>query len=766
MKSLTFLLVVGLLLLALVSCAETSSFTLSKAGKAHAAIVVDSSATLSEQTTAKELSAYLKQITGADFPVFTSGSEPSGLSKIYVGQSDTTKRLLGNIDWKSLKSDGIVIKFIGRDLVLAGDRPRGTLYAVYTFLEDYCGCRWWTPDSSFVPSKPALIVKALDKRYVPPFLYRETFYKSVLYTNSEFSVKLKLNGHNQPIPDSLGAHYQILGFCHTMPWLLPASAYFKDHPEWFAVVNGKRSPDNTQPCLTNMEMKDEMVRQALKWIEKDSWAGIISISQTDGGIPCQCEKCQAVVKEEGSESGPLIRFVNAVAEDIETKYPDFLVETLAYTFSRQAPKLVKPRQNVIIRLCSIEGDFAKPLNSKTNAAFYKDLQDWSRITDRLFVWDYVVNFWNGLIAHPNWRVLGPNLRLFQQNKVIGMFEQGDGFNKDATFGHMKTWVLAKLMWDPSLDSHKLMAEFANGYYGKSGTYMMKYLDATCDVIERHNVFLSSFNRGSLNHFSQADMDYFTDCFDKAENAVMNNAKQLERVQTERRTLDHMWILQPLYDRSKAVKFHNTNMKALVEDFISQSVATGNDYVVEGERMTPAYIVSLRSLAVMPAMPRGRTNITPPAKTAGLNSKQWFDYQEDKMGFSRPGIWVFGESDTEASDGRALRMNADHKEWAIQLATKDLKEVKTGKYSIWVSVKVKHSARSGTAVLLGVIDTRTTVQVNRQEIPMSDLKSDAYVEYCLGTYEKNPNLVAFVAPAGNPDAVDEVLVDRFFIVKEK
>ena len=63
--------------------------------------------------------------------------------------------------------------------------------------------------------------------------------------------------------------------------------------------------------------------------------------------------------------GTLLRFVNAVADAVAERYPDVLVDTLAYQYTRNVPKLTRPRRNVIIRLCSIECCFRHPLTDET-----------------------------------------------------------------------------------------------------------------------------------------------------------------------------------------------------------------------------------------------------------------------------------------------------------------------------------------------------------------------------------------------------------------
>src|SRR5206468_1291294 len=176
----------------------------------------------------------------------------------------------------------------------------------------------------------------------------------------------------------LGGHYTILGWCHTFFQWLPPAKYFPKHPDWYALVKGKRI-NNGQLCLTNDEMRAEMTRVVLEHIRKHPDAGIISVSQNDWIGACQCDKCKAIVKEEGSESGPLIHFVNAVAADVAREFPNFLVETLAYQYTRTPPKKVIPARNVLVRLCSIECDFIHSLDSPTNKKFGDDLRQWGKI---------------------------------------------------------------------------------------------------------------------------------------------------------------------------------------------------------------------------------------------------------------------------------------------------------------------------------------------------------------------------------------------------
>ena len=583
------------LLFATVLMATASSaavLDLSTRGKAGAVIVLGADATDVERTAGSELAAGLKQVTGAEFAVVDSDAGRSEPVRIFVGQTETVKKLMPDFDWRSFKHDGIVIQPVAKGLVLAGDRPRGSLYAVYTFLEDNIGIRWWTPDASFVPAKPSLKVNVARKIHVPPFRCRETFYAKVINVNPVFATRMRLNGHHQPIPPEYGGHYTIPGFVHTFIQMLPPDKYFADHPEWYSEIDGKRV-ENGQLCLTNEDMRNELTRVALEWIKANPSAGIISVSQNDTFYPCQCANCQAIVKEEGAESGPLLRFVNLVAEDIERQYPEFLVDTLAYQYTRKAPAKVRPRDNVVVRLCSIEADFARPLTASTNTAFMADLESWKRIAGKLYIWDYTVNYSNLLLPFPNLRVLAPNIQLFAKSNVMSLFEQGDGYNQDANLVGLKTWLISRLMWDPTLDADKLTREFLNGYYGKAGRYLYDYIQLLCDAGEKSPKDVGCFSDWSVFWTPEA-LQEAVRIMDKAVAAVKNDPVLRQRVEIQRLAIDHALLAA----RSKQGLPVLGDGNSLLERFISDSWRTGNQFRHENSAMSDDYMAKLRDKAAI------------------------------------------------------------------------------------------------------------------------------------------------------------------------
>ncbi len=461
----------ALLLLLPLLPALPSQVLLSRRGRVLAAVVVHPGASLPVRHAASELARFLGEVTGGSFPEVEA---PPGEGPALLVGPGAARTADPAFTTEGLGEEGLVIRTIGNKILLAGGEPRGTLYAVYTFLEDYVGCRWWTPEASTIPRKPTLRVPFLDVRYIPVFEYRSSFWRNVF--DPDWSVRNKMNGLGSRLDPRRGGMLSYEGFVHTFYRLIPPAKYFKDHPEWFSMIGGKRVWKRAQLCLTNEEMRKELEKNLAARLRRNPSARIASISQNDWGGRCRCPKCAALEKEEGSPSGPVIRFVNLVAADLEKEFPRVAFSTLAYRYTRKPPLKARPRPNVIVRLCSIECSFAHPFTHPLNKKFLRDLRGWSKVCRRLYVWDYVTDFSHYQLPLPNIPVLGPNLALLARSHVKGVFEEGAPDTKGAEMSELKAWVLAKLLWNPALDAEALVKEFLDGYYGPAGAKIGAWLE--------------------------------------------------------------------------------------------------------------------------------------------------------------------------------------------------------------------------------------------------------------------------------------------------
>lgn len=727
-------------------------------GKSDYAIVLPATPQPVEITAARELQEHLAQATGLRLRVASEQEVPAGAKQICVGASDRVKQLLPSLNVAALGPDGIVMKTVGNNLVLVGQGTRGTLYAVVMFLEDVVGCRWWTSTESFVPRHRAIKLPALDVAYTPPLRYREAYYRDAF--EGVFAARMKCNGNSPRITPEYGGHERFAGFVHTFYPLLPPDKYFAEHPDWYSLVKGKRTVDRAQLCLTNDAMRAELVRNALARLRREPQAGVISISQNDWHGRCECDRCKAVEDEEGAASGLLLRFVNAVAEEIEKEFPKVLVETLAYQYTRQPPRLVKPRRNVVVRLCSIECCFAQTLAQGThNEKFREDIQGWSRVAPQLFVWDYVTNFSNYILPHPNLRVLAPNIRFFVDHHVVGLFEQGDAGSTVGDFVRMRNWLLAHLMWNPRLDDKALVAEFLKGYYQAAAPHLSAYLDVIQDAGARSGKHLGCFIPDTSAWLTLDDLNRATRLFDQALKAVTGDPVLEARVRRERLPLDHAWLQRyyPLKRQARAQKTEFLGPQdpaAACDEFIQLTRKWKAGEYRETRRMAE-YEEMLRR--------RFRAPGPPPAQCQGLPEDAWVDIQDHEFQLHRLGEWTKLVDDPQASDGHAARMPGDHHEWALNYSVSA--DLGNNPWRCYVVVRCEAQATKGPAMTMGIYDTQARRSVVHRQVPVADLAGKGYQTIDLGVHKLQSGMYIWVAPPKRPGEVAAVYVDRMFLVRQ-
>ncbi len=417
---------------------------------------------------ASDLAKYINGATGAGISAVKA--EQSYPHEICVGATDRDTEKVKS-ECKTLVNNGYAIIFDNGRLYLTGATSTGAMYAVYAFLEDMVGWRFYSSKFEDVKySEHVEIASDTCVTFSPKLINRDTFWYDTF--NAEFAAKRKINGYMNRTMFGHGETMKYAGgFVHTLPDLAGTA----------------RTP-NVQPCLTDPAVYEKVIKRVRKLLHDNPDAKIVSVSQNDSyadGLGCQCENCKKIDEEEGTPMGSLLTFVNKIADDIKDDYPNVYVDTLAYRYTRKAPKNIKPRDNVIIRLCSIECCFAHPLESdcKTNLSFKQDIKEWSAICKNLFIWDYTTDFMHYVIPYPNLKVLYDNVRFFVDHNVIGLFEQGNGQGYSGEFGELRAYLLSKVMWDPDMsreDYDAAMDDFLKGYYGDGWKYIREYIDRTSD----------------------------------------------------------------------------------------------------------------------------------------------------------------------------------------------------------------------------------------------------------------------------------------------
>jgi len=492
------------------------------------AIVIPDQASGPERYAARDLRYHLELVTGQVFTVRSETENGEGAG-FFIGR--TRKATDAGVKCDGLGLEGIHLKTAGPSLVLAGNQ-RGCLYAVYTFLEDSLGCRWFTPDCSTWPRQGTLNVPRLNRRYIPPLEFRAGDYP--VARNGDFCVRLRLNGNNHQMSAEQGGRKGVHSLAHTFAALCPPERYYAQHPEYFSLVGGKRQSGYAQLCLTNPEVLKIVTAGVRQWIRDMPDMKVFSVSQNDTDMHCECQACTRVAEEEGSQMGPVLRFVNAVADDIAKDCPDVAIETLAYQYTRKPPKVTAPRPNVIICLCSIECCFIHPLGDDPfNRTFADDIRGWNRICQRLWIWDYVINYAHSICPFPNLKVLKPNIDFFLKNGVKGIYEESCYYTKGSELQELRNYIIAKTLWDPEYGTGKAIEEFCAAYYGAAAGPIREYLELIHRSVQEAPALHVQIYTHPAQYVFPEVVARAGALFDQAEAAVAADPVRLHRVQVAR-----------------------------------------------------------------------------------------------------------------------------------------------------------------------------------------------------------------------------------------
>ncbi len=440
--------------------AANSGIVLANNGITAYSIVVSVTASETEITAANTLANYLNQMTSAKFDIITDAM-PSCDYEIVVGI--TNREDVNPVDRSELGDEGVRIFTDGKKLFLTGGEVRGAIYAVYTFLEEFLGCRWFTKsvpitpdvgDCIVIPEVSELVIDEIDYTYVPPFVLRQTYWMfSTMH--QDYSVAHKLHGMMAGIPENMGGipTDKVINGVHTMGWIITADM-FAEHPEYFGMDESGTRQANRQPCYSNEDVLNITIAAAKAHFSQ--YESIFSVSQNDNQDFCRCSECVAFNNAHGGvDSASMLNFVNKVAAAVKEEYPDMMVETLAYQLTETPPTGLTIEDNVVIRLCPIQTCVLHDLDDAScpdNKEFDTNLTGWANLTENIYIWDYSTNFQYIYAFFPNITSIQGRYQYFRDRNVVAVFDHGCGEDIiPAELHELRTYLVCKLLWNPDTD---------------------------------------------------------------------------------------------------------------------------------------------------------------------------------------------------------------------------------------------------------------------------------------------------------------------------
>lgn len=480
----------------------------------------------------------LKKMTGADVSVLEEAVADASKKHIIIDTALNIER--PNVD---NISDGFRTVIDNNLITICGASEEGTRNGVYSFIEDTLGCMFLTPDDTYIPEHKNIYLEKSDEIKKPAVQWRDVYAYETVQNN--WAARLRLNGINVN-PDSSQSNIEELQYegwgtwCHDCYEYLSPDEYFDSHPEYFSEKDGVRVKEyggrEAYLCLSNPEVfeivKDSLTEKIKENPEQTYWD--FSGNDNPSLAGCECDQCKAADKAAGGTGmGTLLPFLNKLAK----AFPDKYISTLAYLHTLKAPNNIKAEPNVVIKLCSMPGDQASSYLDGLNqnsAQFKEQVQNWSEITDKIVVWDYVVNFAHLLMPFPNFAVQAENQKFYEDNNIIGIFHQASR-EKGGEFACLRAYVLSHLMWEgSSMEVSECVSKYVTAYFGSAAPKIIEYMNLCARELSQSGNSLGLYD-GLLAHYksgflSEENVLKYESLINEAKNAVLGDSVYEKRVE--------------------------------------------------------------------------------------------------------------------------------------------------------------------------------------------------------------------------------------------
>lgn len=483
-------------------------------GESPYRLVVAVDASMQDYYAAQQLQSYVEEMSGVKLPIVGDDNALSD-TEIIVGFNRHVDRLGLDLDEESFGPEEFLIKPIGQTLVIVGGTPRGVLYGVNSLLIDDWGCRWFTPLLKHIPKHERLTLPPTERRYQPPFEWRDVFFWSGLDNDWAFHNFANKDFANLRPEQGWRAGFSHGYFVHTALTLVPPDEYLEDHPDYFWTGEGDEPRSNPWAagrkgwiglCLTHPEVA-KIAAQSLLEARRQHPEGDLyyCISAMDYGDWCECPRCREwLEREQGGKlpedaglwpHGALwLDFAGRVQELLQDELDAPKISVLAYGYAPEPPANPVMHKDLNVLYAELGADQFHALNSPDNQTFRRRLGGWLKGAGSVYVWLYEVNFSDSWCwVHPNMHTFAADLRYLRDVGVTGVFAQGNqmawwGQRFAGEMNELRTYLLARLLWNPELDWREERREFCEAYYGAAaGQVIEAYLDDVTKAFDDQNV---------------------------------------------------------------------------------------------------------------------------------------------------------------------------------------------------------------------------------------------------------------------------------------
>ena len=523
----------------------------------------------------RDLANTLKEITGAEFPIKTQADGPC----IYIGRTAPG-------DTAEFQSRERRIKSVGKDLYIYGDYRYGTAGAIYNFLTQFCGCRWYTATGDKkIPKQSTLKFDDINYSHVPSFKSLEHGGKHAgAVRNPEIRDWVRRNNSflmpNYAYGEPDDAWFYIGPVTHTLAAYMPpilrkprsfnadksffagphltleGKEYFKEHPEYFTLSRaGKRVPDK-QLCFSNPEVRKELFKNVENVIKAEKYDperyAILDITQNDrsGGF-CFCKNCQALEKKYHTPGGAYFDFLVEMGKHFEKKYPKLTFRFFAYQEDMTGipPVGIQFPDNMSVILAPLQQDFSKSFTHQYNVRFLNQMRKWGKLCKEIWIWNYPTLYTHGIKIYslfPGVYRNTENLKLAHDAGVRYIIaEQGGSVVDGCSFKELNVYLQDLMAEDVNIDVDAAIKEFCDAVYGAASDDIIAYLkDSYAAGMKDPGYFRYPYDPRVMRRVVHApeNLIRWQKDFDRMEEKVKDDPRALFNVRRARINLDAVTVL--------------------------------------------------------------------------------------------------------------------------------------------------------------------------------------------------------------------------------
>ncbi len=454
----------------------------------------------------RELYQWMFRLTGGtQVPVLAKPSNKQN-TKVFIGTEYAQTDFAADIE--ALKgSDGSAIRTKGNNIYLFGATGKGTLNAVYAFLEGNTDIIWPHPSQTFeaiYSQSPNLDIQWGDYLHRTPARYWGWMGKT---TGPQFDYQVRNRANYLGLRSTLDFKYWGLymeeGGGHNLHSWIPF-ALFKTNPEYWAQIDGKRQAPNAyknQICLANPQGRKifmENLRAAIEKSPQAREANCYNLKIEDNWGVCQCEECTRPIRlPDGTilkpddiafRSTQFFMFLNSVANYLHNRgLPRMQIGTYVYFYTVPVPK-VPVTQFLRPYFCDyVRKDHKMPIYAPMNALWWRIVNEWTAINDSVVIREYTglyVNFrpLADVAAYDIKALLDAGVKEFTSESL------GEDSSESPTpsvqgmhAAAMEFWVITRLYWDPTADVQQLRKYYIRRSFREAAPHIEKFYGVLREV---------------------------------------------------------------------------------------------------------------------------------------------------------------------------------------------------------------------------------------------------------------------------------------------